>query len=51
MVHRSNIHHSKINQKRKVKKTYTISSGTTKNETSQTQLSSPFERVGKVFYT
>ena len=34
-VHWSNIHFSKINQKRKLKNAYQISSGTTKNETSQ----------------
>ena len=33
MVNRSNIHYSKINQKRNRKKVYTTSSGTTKNET------------------
>ena len=36
MVHWSNITYSRINQKRKQKKAYAISSGTTKNETSQT---------------
>ena len=36
MVHRSNITYSRINQKRKQKKAYAVSSGTTENETSQT---------------
>ena len=35
MVHRSNIHCSKINQQRKLKKAYKISSGTAKNDTLQ----------------
>ena len=35
MVHRSNIHYSKINQKRKLEKAYKTSSGTIKNETPQ----------------
>ena len=35
MVHSSNIHYSKINQKRKLEKAYKTSSGTTKNETLQ----------------
>ena len=35
MIHMSNIHYSRINPKRKLKKAYKISSGTTKNETCQ----------------
>ena len=35
MVHRSNIHCSKINQQRKLKKAYKISSETAKNDTLQ----------------
>ena len=47
MVHRSNIHYYKINQKRKLKRVHKISSGTIKNETSQPPiLSSPLKRVG-----
>ena len=52
MVHRLNIHYSKINQKRKLNKAHNISSGTVKNETSQaTNSAIQLEGLAKYFET